>query len=85
MSESRVRVLTVEDNPAQAELINKILEDSKSPVFEITAARTLADALRALKAKPFDLVLLELELPDSRRKRPSTGSRRRRRSCPSSS
>jgi glutamate dehydrogenase (NAD(P)+) len=66
MSESRVRVLTVEDNPAQAELINKILEDSKSPVFEITAARTLADALRALKAKPFDLVLLELELPDSR-------------------
>jgi CheY-like chemotaxis protein len=64
MSESRVRVLTVEDNPTQAQLIQDILGRSQRPVFEVVAARTLADALATLQARPFDVVLLELALPD---------------------
>jgi glutamate dehydrogenase (NAD(P)+) len=66
MSESRVRVLTVEDNPAQLGLIQRILGESQRPVFELVSARTLADALATLQARPFDLVLLELALPDCR-------------------
>jgi glutamate dehydrogenase (NAD(P)+) len=66
MSEARVRVLTVEDNPVQARLIARILGESQRPVFELVSARTLADALSALQAQPFDLILLELALPDCR-------------------
>jgi glutamate dehydrogenase (NAD(P)+) len=65
MSEARVRVLTVEDNPDQATVIGRILSESRRPVFEVVAARTLADALATLQARPFDLILLELALPDS--------------------
>jgi glutamate dehydrogenase (NAD(P)+) len=66
MSEARVRVLTVEDNPAQARLIKQILNESQRPVFELVSAGTLTDALSTMQAQPFDLILLELALPDSR-------------------
>jgi glutamate dehydrogenase (NAD(P)+) len=66
MSESRIRVLTVEDNRAQARLIEQILSESKHIVFDGLAVHTLADAIKALQVRPFDVILLELELPDSR-------------------
>jgi glutamate dehydrogenase (NAD(P)+) len=65
MSETRVRVLMVEDDPAQATVIGRILRESQRPVFEVVTAGSLADALGTLQARPFDLVLLELALPDS--------------------
>ncbi|HUH13246.1 MAG TPA: response regulator, partial [Longimicrobiales bacterium] len=66
MSEARVRILSVEDDPAQAELIAKILGESTRPTFEVVSASSLADALAILQRRAFDLVLLELALPDSR-------------------
>jgi glutamate dehydrogenase (NAD(P)+) len=66
MSEARVRVLIVEDNPAQAELIGNVLGESQRPVFDPVVAHSLADALTTLQTRPFDIVLLELALPDSR-------------------
>jgi glutamate dehydrogenase (NAD(P)+) len=65
MAEARIRVLAVEDNPQQAELIERILRESTRPTFDVALAATLAEALSALQAGTFDIVLLELELPDS--------------------
>ncbi|HUG40592.1 MAG TPA: Glu/Leu/Phe/Val dehydrogenase dimerization domain-containing protein [Longimicrobiales bacterium] len=66
MSEARIRVLTVEDNPAQAALIDQILGESTRPTFEPVAAHTLAEAIATLQDRPFDVILLELALPDGR-------------------
>jgi glutamate dehydrogenase (NAD(P)+) len=66
MSEPHIRILTVEDNRAQARLIEQILSESAHPAFERVAVRTLADALAVLKKETFDVILLELALPDSR-------------------
>jgi glutamate dehydrogenase (NAD(P)+) len=65
MSEARTRVLAVEDNLEQAELIETVLRESTRPAFEVIGARTLAEALALLQRQTFDIVLLELELPDS--------------------
>jgi glutamate dehydrogenase (NAD(P)+) len=65
VSEARIHILTVEDNPEQAALIEGVLRESSRPTFDVSAARTLAEALETLRARPFDIVLLELDLPDS--------------------
>jgi glutamate dehydrogenase (NAD(P)+) len=64
MSEARVRVLIVGGNPAQAERIDSILAESQRPVFERVVAHSLADALATLQTSPFDLVMLDVKLPD---------------------
>ncbi|MEQ8278661.1 MAG: response regulator [Deltaproteobacteria bacterium] len=58
------RVLLVEDNPADAALITRYLKDH-SPQFEISAARSLAEALSTAHAERADVILLDLGLPDS--------------------
>jgi PAS domain S-box-containing protein len=60
-----VRVLLVEDNPGDADLImERATEDKRRPVT-IQIAGTLAAAQAALRADLFDLILLDLGLPDS--------------------
>jgi glutamate dehydrogenase (NAD(P)+) len=65
MTEARIRVLAIEDNPEQAELIERLLRESNRPTFEVATAANLAEGLATLQARPFDIVLLELQLPDS--------------------
>src|SRR5882724_6512748 len=64
-SENRVRVLMIEDNPLHSRLIEKLLQESRGPEFELAVATTLADGLARLAAGDHDLVLLDLTLPDS--------------------
>jgi glutamate dehydrogenase (NAD(P)+) len=66
MAESRIRVLILEDNAVQLRLLERLLQESERPAFELVTAETLADGLRLLEAQSFDLVLLDLVLPDSR-------------------
>ena len=61
------RVLLVEDNVGFAYGIRDALVRQSREVFEVEEVRTLADALAALKDKSFDVVLLDLGLPDSAR------------------
>ena len=61
-----LRVLLVEDNPGDAQLVRYALRETRSPVFQVTHVATLAAAIAAVTGDgPFDVVLLDLSLPDS--------------------
>ena len=60
-----INVLLIEDNPGDADLIREyITGDTKQPV-EIYVASTLAASVGFLKRGGFDIILLDLNLPDS--------------------
>jgi PAS domain S-box-containing protein len=65
LSEETVRILLVEDNPAEARLLSETLRDTEGR-FSLAHAETLAGAVAMLAAARFDAVLLDLSLPDSR-------------------
>lgn len=61
----RIRVLLVEDQPSNAELVREMLSVDMTSSFEFTDAWCLRDALEKLGRASFDVVLLDLGLPDS--------------------
>lgn len=61
---SLLRVLLVEDSPSDARLMQQILLDSRSHAFEVDIVERLDEALARIKAERFDVVLLDLGLPD---------------------
>jgi diguanylate cyclase (GGDEF)-like protein/PAS domain S-box-containing protein len=61
-----VRVLLIEDNPGDARLIVRQLEHVRGTAFEVETADRIATGTAALMRQHFDLVLLDLSLPDSR-------------------
>ncbi|HLG74739.1 MAG TPA: diguanylate cyclase, partial [Chloroflexota bacterium] len=63
-SSAVVKVLLIEDNPGDVRLLREALRDSSRP-FTITEADSLAAGLRLLEDATFDVVLLDLSLPDS--------------------
>lgn len=65
MSENRLKLLVVEDNPRDLELIRIQLEEDEPGGFEIRPATQLSTALAELQREPADLVLLDLGLPDA--------------------
>lgn len=60
-----LRVLLVEDNPTDALLVEVALEDMTAPAPTLTHVELLADAKKALESESFDVVLIDLNLPDS--------------------
>lgn len=68
MSDQRLTVLLVEDNPGDARLIRESLAGSGAGTFDLETADRLATALRRLSTGGIDAVLLDLALPDSRGK-----------------
>lgn len=65
MSEGVIKVLLVEDNLADVRLVQEILIESNVARFKIIHADRLAKAITLLREEPFDVVLLDLSLPDS--------------------
>jgi PAS domain S-box-containing protein len=61
MSVQPLRVLLIEDTPADAQRIQDIL---RSPSFEVTPVERLSDALAVLRSTHIDVILLDLMLPD---------------------
>jgi len=64
-SEGAVRILLVEDNPGDALLIESALELSADPPFGLSVESRLTPAIDRLRSERFDVVLLDLNLPDS--------------------
>ena len=62
---ARLRVLLVEDNPVDAMRVRQLLARAQTASFEIESVACLAVAAERLAASPCDLVLLDLDLPDS--------------------
>jgi len=65
MEHDQTRVLLIEDNPGDARLIKELLSEAHTVSFEVELAERLSDGLEALSARRFDVVLLDLSLPDS--------------------
>lgn len=62
---TKLRVLVLEDNLADAQLLRTILSSATGISLQLEHAATLAEGLQRLKCGEFDLVLLDLSLPDS--------------------
>src|SRR5688572_26836030 len=62
---SPIRVLHVEDNRMEALLTRKLLENAGVGRFHVTQTDTLAKAKLVLEQNAFDIVLLDLFLPDA--------------------
>ncbi|MCH7734163.1 MAG: response regulator [Chloroflexi bacterium] len=58
-------ILLVEDNPGDARLIQEYLSETAALRFTVTHAARLSEAFDQLATTPFDVVLLDLTLPDS--------------------
>ncbi|KUM27891.1 hypothetical protein AU467_14655 [Mesorhizobium loti] len=65
MTEGPLNILLVEDNPGDASLIRELLADGSTKAFIISTADRLAHGLEQIADQSFDLVLLDLFLPDS--------------------
>jgi len=65
MSSRPIRTLLVEDNESYSRLVVKMLGGADDVGFDIVSAETLAKGISALEEKVVDLVLLDLQLPDS--------------------
>ncbi|MCB0214221.1 MAG: response regulator [Anaerolineae bacterium] len=60
-----IRVLLIEDNPGDAYLIKFLLKESMTAEFQVKNAERLATGLDLLETEDFDVILLDLQLPDS--------------------
>lgn len=61
-----LHILHVEDDPFVARLMRECLAQSEHQPFAVQTAASLAQGLGLLAAGPFDVLLLDLSLPDSR-------------------
>ena len=65
MTDDQIKILLIEDNPGDVRLIQELLSEAKRASFQIEVVEKLSDGLEALSARRFDVVLLDLSLPDS--------------------
>jgi MinD-like ATPase involved in chromosome partitioning or flagellar assembly/CheY-like chemotaxis protein len=64
VEERTIKILVVEDNPADARLVQEGLKETPGGGFEMAVAERLSEGVR-LVHEGFDLVLLDLRLSDS--------------------
>ena len=61
----KIKILLIEDNPGDAYLIEDNLEEFADFSYELKRVGTLNEGLNILKGQPFDVILLDIVLPDS--------------------
>jgi diguanylate cyclase (GGDEF)-like protein len=66
MDTKLIKILLVEDNPGDARLLKEYLSSAASVRFEISYAGKISEALQKTGEAHFDVILLDLMLPDSR-------------------
>ena len=65
MKKTIVQVLLIEDNPADALLLKEALRDDPLADFQVVVVEQLKEGLAELDRRKFDVLLLDLGLPDS--------------------
>lgn len=65
LPEAKVSILLVEDNPGDVRLTRELLAEVSSFEFDLEHVEKLADAIAGLQKRRFDVMLLDLSLPDS--------------------
>jgi DNA-binding response OmpR family regulator len=66
MNRDRVNTLFIEDSERFAYSVSSMLESAPCFEYQIKVARSLREAVALLKAECFELVLLDLHLPDAK-------------------
>jgi CheY-like chemotaxis protein len=64
MPPQKVQILLIEDDPDDAELLLTLLGETRCDI-DVVHERLLTLGLRQLQSKEFDVVFLDLSLPDS--------------------
>ena len=65
LDQNQIKILLVEDNPGEAFLLEEKLSHAARNQFDLTHVPRLAKAVNCLQQKIFDIILLDLSLPDS--------------------
>ncbi len=65
MKKHPIKILLVEDNPGDARTIREMLNDTDNTHYDIYQTSRLDEGLKILVKDHFDLILLDLCLPDS--------------------
>ncbi|MFW6283038.1 MAG: PAS domain S-box protein, partial [Minisyncoccales bacterium] len=60
------KILLIEDNPGDIRLIKELLIQANNFEFELNSSRTLNEGLEKIQKNVYDIVLLDLSLPDCR-------------------
>ncbi len=60
-----IKILLVEDNPGDVRLLQEFLWDVTTAQFQLTPVERLEQTLKLLNQESFDVILLDLSLPDS--------------------
>ena len=66
MNAGPIRILLVEDNPGDARLLRESLSEARENRFELVSVDRLSSGIEQLQTNAFDVVLLDLSLPDAR-------------------
>ena len=66
MIDKQIKVLLIEDNPTDVRLIQKMVAEKSWASFDLTCVDKLQDGLKHLVNGSADIVLLDLNLPDSK-------------------
>lgn len=66
MAGENIKVLLVEDNPGDVFLLQEFLKEVTTVVVDLMPVERLSEALNYLANEIFDVILLDLSLPDSR-------------------
>ena len=64
MKAPAVRILLVEDSPSDAVLLQESLTEAWPGEFDFTQVECWAEAVKCLRQKQFEVLLLDLSLPD---------------------
>jgi signal transduction histidine kinase len=64
MDSATIKILLVEDNLADADLLGEILEEADETEWSLVHVEKLKEAFHTLSENDFDVILLDLSLPD---------------------
>lgn len=65
METNSIHILLIEDNLAEARLISEILKDARGKSFNVVHVQRLQQGIATITDTSFDVILLDLTLPDS--------------------
>jgi len=66
MREGKIRALLIEDNPGDVRLIQEMLKENGGTRFKLEHCDNLSTGLKNLQKENFDILLLDLGLPESK-------------------
>ena len=65
MTTNKIKMLILEDNPGDVDLLREMLSEVASTTYELQHADRVETALARLEEEVFDIVVIDLSLPDS--------------------